>query len=120
MKVVIWRLTKKYRFLRPLYFYLIKIKNSLSIIKGGYWVPKDVGLKDFFLSIKELDYVLLSKEQANILDKELDYNQDIDLLVNDIDIGFIKKGCKKEDQVSTRSELTFIPQVGCTRSHIME
>jgi len=95
IKIILWRLTKRYQFLRPFYFVLVKIKNRFLKDNMGFWVPKNTSLKDFFLSIQGFDYVLLSKEQDTILNNELGYDKDIDLLVNDDDINFLLKKLSK-------------------------
>jgi hypothetical protein len=89
LRKTLWVLTKKYKFLRPIYFQLIRIKNLFALNKG-YWVNSPNDLKKLFESISNTNYVLLSKEQEQIVEISIEYNKDIDLLVADNDINLIK------------------------------
>lgn len=94
MKRFLWKFTYKYKFLRPIYFYLVKIKNII-FSPQGYWIPKNKTLYQFFDSIKNLNYVCFSSNFFISTTKSLDYNQDIDLLVDDSDLNKILKHLSK-------------------------
>ena len=89
LRKIVWLITKKYKFLRPIYFQLIRIKNLFSLNKG-YWVNSPNDLQQLFESISNTNYVLLSKEQEQIVEISIEYNKDIDLLVADNDLNLIK------------------------------
>ena len=94
MKRFIWGLTYKYKFLRPLYFTLVKAKNII-FTPQGYWIPKTKTIGDFFDSIKNLNYVCFSTSFFKQNPNELHYNQDIDLLVDDLDLNKLLKNLSK-------------------------
>jgi hypothetical protein len=93
-KKTIWYLTKKFKILRPAYFRLIKFKNRFSK-NLGYWIPYGVSITDFFNSIKDTNYICFSLSFFEDNLPKLEFNQDIDLLVDDSNLSIILSKLKR-------------------------